>query len=111
MHTEFDQFVTASNEALFAARVAAAGAASKVLQLYIAPPSYADAGETTGTGAPYGAGHCIFSSAQWMALLGTLESFVATGQKPSDATIAAVWKDAPGLNRAFRPLPWRGTAF
>src|SRR3954462_15082023 len=111
MHTEFDQFVTASNEALFASRVAAAGATAKVLQLFIAPPSYADAGATTGTGAPYGAGHCVFSSAQWMALLSTLEAFVTTGQKPGDATVTTLWKDAPGLNRAFRPLPWRGTAF
>src|SRR3954462_1152438 len=111
MHTEFDQFVPASNEALFASRVAAAGATAKVLQLFIAPPSYADAGATTGTGAPYGAGHCVFSSAQWMALLSTLEAFVTTGQKPGDATVSTLWKDAPGLNRAFRPLPWRGTAF
>jgi pimeloyl-ACP methyl ester carboxylesterase len=111
MHTEFDQFVTASNEAVFASRVAAAGATAKVLQLFVAPPSYADAGATTGTGAPYGAGHCTFSSAQWMALLGTLEAFVANGQKPDTAAIATVWKDAPGLDRAFRPLPWRGTAF
>jgi pimeloyl-ACP methyl ester carboxylesterase len=111
MHTEFDQFVTASNEAVFAARVAASGASSRVLQLFIAPPSYADAGATTGPGAPYGAGHCSFSSAQWLALLGTLESFVATGHKPDAATVSSVWRDVPGLDRAFRPLPWRGTAF
>ncbi|MCU1591286.1 MAG: o-phthalyl amidase [Frankiales bacterium] len=111
MHTEFDQFVTASNEAVFASRVASAGATAKVLQLFVAPPAYTDAGPTTGTGAPYGAGHCTFSSAQWMALLGTLEAFVSTGQKPDAATVSTVWKDAPGLDRTFRPLPWRGTAF
>jgi hypothetical protein len=111
MHTEFDQFVTASNEAVFASRVAAAGATAHVLQLYVAPPAYADAGATTGAGAPYGAGHCVFSKAQWMALLGTLEAFVSPGQKPNAAAVAAAWKDAPGLDPAFRPLPWRGTAF
>jgi hypothetical protein len=112
MHTEFDPFVTASNEAVFAGRVAAAGTTARVLQLYVAPPpSYADAGATTGTGAPYGAGHCIFTSGQWLALLGTLEAFVTSGQKPAAATVAAVWTDVPGLDRTFRPLPWRGTAF
>jgi hypothetical protein len=111
MHTEFDQFVTASNEAVFASRVAASGATAKVLQLFVAPPTYSDAGATTGTGAPYGAGHCTFSSAQWLALLGTLEAFVSSGQKPDAAKVAAVWKDVPGLDGTFRPLPWRGTAF
>jgi pimeloyl-ACP methyl ester carboxylesterase len=111
MHTEFDPFVTASNEAVFASRVTAAGATSRVLQLFVKPPAYSDAGATTGAGAPYGAGHCVFSSAQWMALLGTLEAFVATGQKPAATAVSGIWKDAPGLDAAFRPLPWRGTAF
>jgi hypothetical protein len=111
MHTEFDQFVTASNEAVFAARVASAGAGAKVLQLFVAPPAYADAGATTGTGAPYGAGHCVFTTAQWLALIDTLEAFVATGQKPTAAAVSAIWTGVPGLDQTFRPLPWRGTAF
>ena len=111
MHTEFDPFVTASNEAVFASRVTAAGTTARVLQLFVKPPTYADASATTGPGAPYGAGHCVFTSGQWMGLLGTLESFVATGQKPGAAAVAAVWKDVPGLDPSFRPLPWRGTAF
>jgi hypothetical protein len=111
MHTEFDPFVTASNEAVFASRVIAAGATAHVLQLFVKPPSYADAGATTGPGAPYGAGHCTFASAQWMALLGTLEAFVASGQKPGTTSVAAIWKDVPGLDVGFRPLPWRGTSY
>jgi pimeloyl-ACP methyl ester carboxylesterase len=111
MHTEFDPFVTASNEAVFASRVTAAGATGRVLQLFVKPPTYADAGATTGPGAPYGAGHCVFSSAQWMALLGTVEAFVASGQKPAATAVSAIWKDAPGLDAGFRPLPWTGTAF
>jgi pimeloyl-ACP methyl ester carboxylesterase len=110
MHTEFDPFVTASNEAVFAARVTAAGATARVLQLFVKPPAYADAGPTDA-GAPYGAGHCVFSSAQWLALLSTLEAFVATGQKPTAATVSAGWHDVPGLDMGFRPLPWRGTSF
>jgi pimeloyl-ACP methyl ester carboxylesterase len=111
MHTEFDPFVTASNEAVFATRVVASGATARVLQLFVKPPSYADAGATTGPGAPYGAGHCVFTSAQWLALLGTLEAFVGTGQKPGTAAVSAIWQNAPGLDGGFRPLPWRGTAY
>ena len=111
MHTAYDPFVTASNEALFASRVTAAGATAKVLQLYVTPPAYSDASATTGSGAPYGAGHCTFTSGQWTQLLSTLETFVASG-KPSLDSVAAAWKTAgvPGLSTTFAPLPWRGTA-
>jgi hypothetical protein len=111
MHTEYDPFVTAANEAVFASRVAAAGATSNLLQLYVAPPSYADASATTGPGAPYGAGHCTFTSGQWTQLLSTLETFVASGKPTLDA-VAAAWKTAgvPGLATTFAPLPWRGTS-
>jgi hypothetical protein len=102
--------VTASNEALFGSRVAAAGATANVLQLYVTPPAYADASATTGPGAPYGAGHCTFTSGQWTQLLATLETFVAGG-KPTLDSVAAAWKTAnvPGLSTIFTPLPWRGT--
>jgi dienelactone hydrolase len=110
MHTAYDPFVTAPNEALFASRVAAAGATANVLQLFVTPPAYADASATTGSGAPYGAGHCTFTSGQWTQLLSTLETFVASG-KPSLDAVAAAWKTAgvPGLSTTFTPLPWRGT--
>jgi hypothetical protein len=45
-----------------------------------------------------------------MALLSTLEAFVASGSKPAPTAVAAIWKDVPGLDQAFTPLPWRGTA-
>ena len=109
MHTEFDPFVTASNEALFATRVAAAGSGAKLLQLFVRPPAYADK-SASGGGAPYGAGHCVFTVSQWLAQLDTLESFVASG-KPAPAALDAVWTadSAGGLDQAFQPLPWTGT--
>ncbi len=110
MHTENDPFVTASNEALFALRVAARGAGAKLLQLYVAPPTYADK-SATSAGAPYGAGHCVFTSRQWVAQLATLEAFVKTRVKPSASTVASLWSTAgaKGLDRGFRPLPWTST--
>ncbi len=108
MHTAYDPFVTAGNEALFASRVAASGRSARLLQLWVTPPAYADK-TSAGGGAPYGAGHCTFTSAQWLAQLDTLEAFVASG-KPSPATVASIWSSdsAPGLNQAFTPLPWTG---
>lgn len=101
MHTEHDPFVTASNGALFASKVAAKGATAHVLQLWVAPPA-------TYTTAEYGAGHCTFTRAQWMALLDTVEEFVAEG-RPDPSEVAAIWAGVPGLDQAFTPLPWRGT--
>lgn len=101
MHTVHDPFVTASNEALFASKVAVMGAGANVLQLWIAPPA-------SYTTAAYGAGHCTFTTTQWLALLDTLESFVAQG-RPTAGEVAALWAGVPGLDQAFVPLPWRGT--
>lgn len=110
MHTEFDPFVAASNEALFASRVAASRSGARVLQLFVKPPSYADRTAAAG-GAPYGAGHCIFTKAQWLAQLATLEAFTAGGNKPARNTVASIWSlnQAPGLDQGFVPLPWTGT--
>ena len=112
MHTAYDQFVTASNEALFARRVTAAGRTANLLQLYVTPPAYTDASATPGSGAPYGAGHCTFTSGQWLQLLSTLETFVGSG-KPSMSSVATAWTAAgvKGLAPTFQPLPWRGTAY
>lgn len=109
MHTEYDPFVTAGNESIFAQRVAAAKKTANVLQLFVAPPAtYADA-SATGGGAPYGAGHCIFTQGQWLAQLATLESFVAAKSKPSAAAVATIWTGTPGLDQAFVPLTWTST--
>ena len=107
MHTEFDQFVTAANEQLFASRVAARGAGAKVLQTWIKPPAYTDR-TATGGGAPYGAGHCNFTVSQWDGLVDTLNTFVTTRAKPNPAPIFTAAK-APGLDQGFQPLTWTGT--
>lgn len=101
MHTAHDPFVTASHQSLFASKVAAMGAGAHVLQLWVSPPA-------SYTTAAYGAGHCTFTSGQWLALLDTLEAFVADG-RPDAGEVAALWAGVPGLDQAFVPLPWRGT--
>ena len=107
MHTEFDQFVTAANESLFASRVAARGAGARLVQTYVKPPAYADL-TAAGGGAPYGAGHCSFTVSQLDAMVDTLAAFVATGSKPDPAGIFTA-DGAPGLDPGFTPLTWTGT--
>ena len=111
MHTEFDPFVTAGNEAIFAKRVAALGTGARVLQLYVAPPVYADR-TATGGGAPYGAGHCVFTTRQWLAQLDTLTTFIAHGKAAAVTAVNSIWAadGAPGLNRTFTPIQWTSTA-
>lgn len=109
MHTEFDPFVTAGNEALFATRVVAAGKTANVLQLFVKPPTYADQSGTSA-GAPYGAGHCVFTKGQWLAQLDTLQSFIAAKSKPAASMVSTIWGGTPGLDLAFRPLTWTSTA-
>ena len=108
MHTEFDPFVTAGNEALFATRVVAAGKTANVLQLFVKPPAYTDM-STVSPGAPYGAGHCRFTQGQWIAQLATLQSFIAAKSKPAVTTVSTIWGTTPGLDRGFRPLTWTST--
>ena len=110
MHTLHDPFVTASNEAAYARRVGIRGTGAKVLQTYVRPTAYADLKGTSG-GAAYGAGHCTFTSSQWLSLLDTLDAFVESGTKPTAAAVTGIWgaRSAPGLDLAFRPIPWTGT--
>lgn len=110
MHTVYDPFVTAANEAAYARRVALRGSGAQLLQTYVRPPAYGDL-TPSGGGAPYGAGHCVFRTSQWLALLDTLQAFVGSGTKPTDDAVSAVWAadGAPGLDPTFRPLVWTGT--
>ncbi len=62
MHTVHDPLVIVQNERVFAKRVASRGDGERLLQLYIRPPSYTSA-------APYGAGHCNFTTEQWLVVV------------------------------------------
>jgi hypothetical protein len=81
MHTQYDPLVILQNEAVFQDRVAKAGASSLLHQLWVSPPaSYADGSPSrSDDGAPYGAGHCNFSTAQYVAAVQTLDGWVGTG--------------------------------
>lgn len=100
MHTEADPLVIVQNEGVLAARASKAGSAGLLSQLYIkAPATY-----PTTPGAPYGAGHCIFSDAQRVALIGTLDRWVRADVYPSAQGLAAQF--GPGLDATYVARPW-----
>ena len=81
MHTQYDPLVLLQNEAVFQDRVAAAGAAGLLHQLWVSPPAtYPDGSPSkSDDGAPYGAGHCNFSTAQYVTVVQTLDRWVTSG--------------------------------
>jgi hypothetical protein len=100
MHTEADPLVIVQNETVLAARAAKQGDSGSLSQLYIkAPASY-----STKTGAPYGAGHCIFSDQQRVALIGTLDRWVRSSVYPSAQGLTGQF--GTGLDVTYVGRPW-----
>lgn len=86
MHTQYDPLVILQNEAVFQDRVATAGASALLHQLWVTPPAYADGSPSkSDDGAPYGAGHCNFSTAQYLAAVQTLDHWVTSGSYTAPA--------------------------
>ena len=75
-------------------------AAGDLVQLYVAPP----ATYSESTGAPYGAGHCVFSDEQREGLISTLDSWVRDQAYPVPSGVAA--RFGKGLDPAFTPAAW-----
>jgi hypothetical protein len=100
VHTTDDPLVLVQNETLFGDRVDAAGQAGNLLQLYVAPPT------TYVAPAPYGAGHCNFTTAQRLAVVDVLDGWVRTGSRPDAARLADALYDVKGLAGDFTPAPW-----
>jgi hypothetical protein len=100
LHTTDDPLVLVQNERLFRDRVASAGRADQLLQLYVEPP------KTYAAPAPYGAGHCNFTSAQRLAVVDLLDSWVRTRHRPDAARLADALYDVRGVVTDFVPSPW-----
>ncbi|HEY3717736.1 MAG TPA: hypothetical protein VGL39_24680 [Jatrophihabitantaceae bacterium] len=99
MHTEYDPLVLVQNERVFAGRVQSHHDSGKLVQLFIAPPAKYGA-----TGAPYGAGHCVFSDQQREALITTLDSWVRSDVYPVPAGVAGQF--GGGVDAAYVPTAW-----
>ncbi|WP_375489758.1 hypothetical protein [uncultured Jatrophihabitans sp.] len=100
MHTENDPLVLVSNESVLAQRARTRKSSGDLVQLYVAPPTT----YSTSSGAPYGAGHCIFSVKQRVGLIDTLNNWVQKGVYPTPQGVSGAF--GPGLDPAFTPTPW-----
>ena len=101
LHTRADPLVVVQNETVFAHRVATApGRTNDVVQLYTAPPP------TYSPPAPYGAGHCNFTTGERVGVIGLLDRWVRSGVYPTGAVVAAAFGTDKGLATGYLPGPW-----
>src|SRR4051794_1427623 len=103
LHTTADPLVLVQNEGVFAERVhSAKGRTSDAVQLYVTPPTtYSE-----NTGAPYGAGHCNFTTEQRVGLITLLDGWVRKGTFPTGGAVTTAFGDAPAVPQAYQPGPW-----
>jgi hypothetical protein len=100
MHTEFDPLVLVQNETVLADRAVAHQDSGKLVQLFIAPPATYE----ESSGAPYGAGHCVFSDQQRESLIKALDNWVRSDVYPSAVGLSPSF--GQGLDPTFFPGPW-----
>lgn len=101
LHTAADPLVLVQNETVFAATVAASGQrTADLVQLYtVAPAKYAKP-------APYGAGHCNFTTDERVGVVQVLDDWVRRGTYPVGPAVSAAFGDDTGLASTYRPGPW-----
>jgi pimeloyl-ACP methyl ester carboxylesterase len=101
LHTKADPLVLVQNETVFGAKVRASTAKTADLaQFYtVAPAKYA-------APAPYGAGHCNFSTDEMLGLVTVLNSWVRDGKYPVGPSVAAAFGKDTGFTPAYQPGPW-----
>ncbi len=106
LHTAADPLVIVQNETFFRDRWTAAQQAGTstqgLVQLYTqAPATYPEK-----PGAPYGAGHCNFTSASRVAVIDLLTEWVQNGVYPGNAAVSAAMGTSSGYVPVFDPGPW-----
>jgi hypothetical protein len=104
MHTKSDPLVLVQNEVVFRDRVDAATKTRKadLVQLYTLPP----ATYSPQTGAPYGAGHCNFTTPQRLGVLTLLDNWVRRGAIPAGEGITKAFGGDPSVSQVYSPGPW-----
>lgn len=103
VHTKADPLVIAQNETVYADRVnATADHTGDLVQAFtIAPTTY-----PTDPGAPYGAGHCNFTTQTYVGTAETIDNWVRNGVYPANAVVAAAFGDNSGYNPVYTAGPW-----
>ena len=103
LHTAADPLVLVQNERVLSDRSnKAAGRTGDLLQLYtVAPTSYPES-----SGAPYGAGHCNFTTQERLGVLTLLDDWVRKGITPTPTAAETAFGGDPGLSPAYTPAQW-----
>jgi len=103
LHTKADPLVLAQNETVFRDRVETSKTRdADLFQLYVLPPtSYSE-----DTGAPYGAGHCNFTTEQRVGTIQMLDAWVRDGRVPGSASIATYFPDDESVSNTYEPSDW-----
>jgi pimeloyl-ACP methyl ester carboxylesterase len=100
MHTIDDPLVISPNETVFANRVAAHNQSTLLKQIFTAPPA-------KYTLAPYGAGHCNFTTTEAVGVITILDKWVRHGLYPAPGIVSS----ALGYDQATTPAQEKaGTA-
>jgi pimeloyl-ACP methyl ester carboxylesterase len=101
LHTEADPLVLVQNERVFGAKVAASTAkTADLVQLYTkAPARYPKP-------APYGAGHCNFTTDELTGAVTALDDWVRGGVYPTGQAVTGAFGPDTGLDLGYRPAPW-----
>jgi hypothetical protein len=107
LHTASDPLVLSQNETVFHDKVVASKSRIEdLVQLYtVAPTTY-----STAEGAPYGAGHCNFTTAERLGVLTLLDDWVRKGIVATPAAATKAFGGDPGLSLAFIPGSWPAEA-
>lgn len=106
LHTAADPLVIVENESFFLHRydraVADGTAPAGLVQLYTqAPDNYPE-----DPGAPYGAGHCNFTTQSRLAVIELLDRWVRDGVYPAGPALTTAFGPDSGLAPLFVPGPW-----
>jgi len=103
VHTRADPLVIAQNETVYANRVAdVPQQVGDLVQSYtVAPATY-----PPSPGAPYGAGHCNFTTQTYVGTVSVINDWVQNDVYPAHAAIARAFGPASGYNEVYAPGPW-----
>ncbi|WP_035857013.1 alpha/beta hydrolase [Cryptosporangium arvum] len=105
LHTGYDAAAIVANETVFANRaLRSTGRTGDLMQLSTTPPA-----RYTGSGAPYGAGHCNFTADERVGAVTSLNRWVRTGARPSLTEVAIALRGTSkgsGFDPLFAPGPW-----
>lgn len=106
LHTASDPLVLSQNQSFLRARYDAAlkagTATADLVQLFtVAPTTYPET-----PGAPFGAGHCNFTSQSQVAVINQLTNWVQNGVFPGTAGVEAAMGTQSGFSAAWSPGPW-----